>query len=276
MNRASVLLKLQTACLALLLGSATVPSTSSAVDLDFSNPVGTANANDASLGPYFTSLTLNFTSVAPGVDMRVQATTWGAISFVGHFADYNSALGQPDGDLGVYYNATGNGLGGVHYQLNFYQSGSNFTTAYTVSDLQLMLYDVDGESTQSEMLKAYAADGLKSYQTGTDASSVTAAPITGGVLFTGPGTNYAETDVSGAFILHYQNTSSILLDFQADTTNISSRNLTNGVFSAIDGDLSMLNGDKSGFTAPQAVPEPSGAMLLCIGGMFLIFRRRSR
>lgn len=261
----------------LTLSLAAAPIAAQTVDLNFSNPVGTPNANNASLGPYFTSLSLNFTNVAPGVDMTVQATTWGSISFTGHFADYNSlSSGEPNDDLGVYYAATATGLGGVHYQMNFYQSGTNFTTPYTISQLQLMLYDVDGESNQSEMLKAYTADGLASYQTGNDASSVTASPFAGGVLFTGPGQNYAETDVSGAFILTYQNTDSILLDFQANTTGISNMSTGNPVFSAIDGDLSMLNGETSGFTSPQVVPEPSGALLLGIAGMFALLRRRVR
>lgn len=247
-----------------------------AIDLDFSNPVGTSNGS-SSLGPYFSDLSLDFRNVASvggtSIDMRATASTWGSISFTGHYADYSSNTGEPNGDLGVYYEATKLGLGGIHYQLDFYVGGSNFTTRANISQLDLMLYDVDGEATQSEMVKAYAADGLTSYQVGNSAASVTASPITGGVLLTGPGRNYDETDVSGAFILTYRNTSSILLDFQADTVRISN-GISNPVFSAIDGDLSMLNGDTSGFQAPVAVPEPSGALLLGIAGLLIICRRK--
>ncbi|MFZ4767026.1 MAG: hypothetical protein ACOYMN_18900, partial [Roseimicrobium sp.] len=92
--------------------------------------------------------------------------------------------------------------------------------------------------------------------------------------FTGPGTNYAETDVSGAFILTYKNTSSILLDFQADTSKDSP--LPNHVFSAIDGDLSMIGDNLDGFTPPTNVPKPSGALLIGITGMLALLRNRRR
>ncbi|MFZ4767601.1 MAG: hypothetical protein ACOYMN_21855, partial [Roseimicrobium sp.] len=159
-----------------------------AVDLNFSTPLTPITGNYL-FGDYISDLSVDFKSVATigatTVDMRVTASTWGDVQFLGHYPDYSNNLGQPDGDLGVYYHATGAGLGGIHYQMDFYLGGSNFTTPFKVSQLDLMLYDVDGEGVQSEALKAYTADGLVSYQTGTDASSVTATPITGGVLFTG-------------------------------------------------------------------------------------------
>ena len=77
-------------------------------------------------------------------------------------AGYSSNTGQPDGDLGVYHTATSTGLGGVHYDLALYLGGTGFTTPYTVGRLDLLIYDVDGESTQSELLRAYTADGLTS------------------------------------------------------------------------------------------------------------------
>lgn len=260
----------------MILGAATPVAAQTRVDLDFSNPTTSSNGTDQALGNYWTSSVLRFQNVGSlngtSIDMRVTATAWGSYSFTRQFADYSNSANQPDGDLGVLYTSTGNGSGGLHYQLEFFESGSNYTTAFVVPEVKLLVYDIDGDPAQSEKLRVYDADGFFSYQTGTAASSVTDAPFAGGVLFTGPGSNFDEDDPTGAVILTYHYTDSILLDFESTTSNGSG----NGVFSAIDGDLSMLGGDESGYDAPQVVPEPSGALLLCITGMLVIFRRRDR
>ncbi|MFN0078554.1 MAG: PEP-CTERM sorting domain-containing protein [Prosthecobacter sp.] len=250
------------------------------VSLDFSNPVGTPTGTNGLGGmSYYRTSTLDFLDVATSgpvvLDLRVTASTWGGMTFgsaanSGYYADYSSNTGEPNDDLGVYHTATTTGLGGVHYDLSFYLGGTGFTTPYTVGQLDLLIYDVDGEASQSEKLRAYTAEGLVSYRTGSNAASVTPSIFTGGVLFTGPGTNYAETDVSGAFILTYENTSHFRLDFESTTTGT----VPNAVFASIDGDLSMLNGDLSGFGPVTSAPEPSSALLLAVAGMMMQFRRR--
>ena len=251
------------------------------VSLDFSNPVGTPTGSNGLGGmSYFRTNTLDFLNVATSglvsLDLRVTASAWGGFTFgsaanSGYYADYSSNSGEPDGDLGVYHTGTTTGLGGVHYDFEFYLGGSDFATPYTMGQLDLLIYDLDGEASQSELLRAYTADGLVSYRTGNATASVTPSIFTGGVLFTGPGFNTAETDASGAFILTYQNTSRFRLDFES----LTSGSVPNAVFAGIDGDLSMLNGDLSGFGPVVNAPEPSSALLLAMAGMLLQMRRRS-
>lgn len=257
-----------------------VTAQAQSVSLDFSSPVGTPTGTNGLNGmSYYRTSTLDFLNVATSgavvLDLRVTASAWGGFTFgsaasSGYYADYSSNTGEPNGDLGVYHTATSTGLGGVHYDMAFYLGGTSFATPYTVGQLDLLIYDVDGEASQSELLRAYTADGLVSYRTSSNAASVTPSIFTGGVLFTGPGHNTAETDVSGAFIITYQNTSHFRLDFESTTTGT----VPNSVFSGIDGDLSMLNGDFSGFGSIVSAPEPSGALLVAIAGMLLQFRRR--
>ena len=150
-----------------------------------------------------------------------------------------------------------------------------------------MVYDVDGESSQSEKVSGYFADGLFGYRIGTVANSVTAAYTSvggNGMIFSGAGTNLPETSVGGAAILYYQNTNTLTLRFDANTNSGASGSSPNGVFSGIDGDLSMLGAgasggtaDYTGFTAFIPVPEPSSGLLaiLPLAGFLLIMRRRS-
>lgn len=266
--------------LLILTGLVAAPLAAQTVSLDFSNPVGSPTGSNGLGGmSYYRTSSLDFlnvaTSGATSLDLRVTASAWGGFTFgsasnSGYYADYSSNTGEPDGDLGVYHTATTTGTGGVHYDFEFYLGGTSFSTPYTVGLLELLIYDVDGESSQSEMLRAYTSEGLVSYRTGSNASSVTPSIFTGGVLFTGPGHNTSETDSSGAFILTYENTSRFRLDFESQTTG----SVPNAVFAGIDGDLSMLNGNLSGFGPVVSAPEPSGALLVAMVGMIFQFRRR--
>lgn len=247
------------------------------VDIEFDNFSGSQTGTIDDLGPYYSSSVMKFTDVASAggvsVDLRVTASAWGTHSFKGHLPDYSQTYGQPNGDLGLYYTATSYGTGGLHYTLEFFEGGTNFGTSFTVSQFDLLIYDVDGEYRQSEAFRAYFADGLTSYRLADSEDSVTAAHYSDGVLFTGPGDNTAETDAAAAAILTFMNTSKITLDFESTTTGGP---LPNGIFTAIDGDLSMLRGDTSDFGSPVTVPEPSGLIFLSAAGVFLMARRKRR
>jgi len=247
-------------------------------DLDFSNHVQATNANYRGLGAYYTGTTFDFLNVAPtsgqNIDFRGSVSNVSSgYAWNGAFPDYSTSNGQPDGDLGYFYQANAAGIGGINYNLNFYRGGGSFSSAFVVPDFRLMIYDVDGEATQSESVRVRVSQGFYGYR----------LPILGGItvtnegngnyLFTGPGVNRPENDPSAAFILYYRNTSNITLGMVSNTS--ASSNLPNGVFSAIDGDLSMLAGDLSSFGNIILVPEPTTATLT-LAGAFTLFARRRR
>ena len=246
------------------------------VDIEFDNFTGTKTGSLDDLGSYYSSSVMKFTNVATvgsiSVDLRVTASAWGVYSFTGHLPDYSESRGQPAGDLGLYYTANAQGSGGLHYTLEFFKGGTDYKTTLNVSQFDLLIYDVDGESFQSEKFRAYAADGLTSYRLANNSNSVSASSFNGGVLFSGPGYNIDEEDASGAAILTFQNTHKITLDFESTTYGNSP--LPNGIFTAIDGDLSMLKGDLDDFGNPVKVPEPAGVVLLGVAAALFIVRRR--
>ncbi|MFT4177256.1 MAG: hypothetical protein QM627_11445 [Luteolibacter sp.] len=253
------------------------------VDLDFSNHTQATNGS-GDLGPHYTGPVMNFTNVAAASGKNIDlvasvSATSGNYSFVATYPDYSSAVKQPDGDLGFVYQANGYGIGGITYTLDFYQGGGSFTDSLAINNFRLMMYDVDGESWQSESVRVYVADGFYGYQLPTVGGITVTDEGNGSFLFTGPGVNRAETDPSAAFILYFRNTSSINLEMVADTYERVGRQkgpLPNQVFSAIDGDLSMLNGDMSSFgnITLVPVPEPSSLILGLLSALPLLRRRR--
>ena len=236
------------------------------INLDFENQV---EVNDTSssygLGPAFTGNTMHFLDVANNgattIDARVTATPFGIYSFDYHIPDYNqTTTAEPNGDIGFLMTSNQIGSGGLTYLFELFDgtagSSNTFLTPYVADLLSIMIYDVDGESSQSETFRAYFADGLFSYQTGSHPSSLVPSIIgSGEILFTGPGTNFSEQSTIGAAVLNYKDTSSFTLNFESETF-VS--NGPNPVFSAIDGDLSM---GLDGFNPPVSVNEPS---MLCL------------
>lgn len=271
-----------------------VPLTGSAqnfVNLDFSQnvqPTNATNPNNSTLGPaYYAGLTLDFVNVAFvnefAVDARVTinfATSPGVspgYEFVGYIPDYNSASGGPEGDLGVYYRSMQNLLlpvtGGISYTISFYESGSNFTTAQTLSDFRFLIYDHDGEEDQSETIRTFESDGFVGYQIGTD-SGITTRDGDGGIWdFDAGGVGHPETTADGGFIAYYHNTSSIRFDMYA-TTLPSLLSGNNGVFAAFDGDLSLTGGSTSGFGSYVPIPEPSTTLLAAAAASLAMLRRK--
>lgn len=247
----------------------------SLINLDFSNQVEVNDTSAAfSLGPAYTGNTMHFLNVGTqdGVtaDARVTATPFGIYSFDYHIPNYNQTSGaEPNGDIGFIMTSNAVGTGGLTYLFEIFDgTGGNSNTFITPLQAELfsiMIYDVDGESSQSETFRAYFADGLFSYQTGTHASSLVATiDGPGEILFTGPGTNYSEQSTVGAAILNYRNTSSFTLNFESETYSSWG---PNPVFSAIDGDLSMASDD---FEPPVSVNEPKFIFIFMIIAAFLL------
>ena len=245
------------------------------VDLAFNNPVeGTNTTGTGPTGAAYTGTTYRFLDVAPGYDMRATITSYGNGQFLYSYPNYSSAAGEPSGDLGYRYQAVGSyGLGGIRYKLDFFESGGTFSTTKTLPDLALMIYDVDGEPNQDESVRVFLADGLYGFRMPTGTGGTSYLNEGASFLFTGPGSNRNEDDPSGAFILYFGNTSSLVLEMVSDTTSGS---LPNPVFSAIDGNLSLIGKSFTNFTGIQAVPEPSVGSLLLIGMAVALRQRRRR
>lgn len=244
------------------------------VDLAFNNPVeGTNTTGTGPTGAAYTGTTYRFLNVAPGYDMRATITSFGNGQFLYSYPNYSSAAGEPSGDLGYRYQATGSyGLGGIRYKLDFFESGGVFSTAKVLPDLALMIYDVDGEANQDESVRVFLSDGFYGFRM-PSVGGTTFVNEGASFLFSGPGSNRNEDDPSGAFILYFGNTSSLMLEMVSDTTGGS---LPNPVFSAIDGNLSLIGKSFTNFTDIQGVPEPSVTSLLFLGAAWMLSRNRNR
>ncbi len=140
--------------------------------------------------------------------------------------------------------------------MNFFDGtdglSGTFSIPYTIPEFEMIGYDIDGEPVQSEQVRVYKNEGFFSYQTGSAGASLTAEESPDGlsVLFTGPGTNYNETDTSGAVKFTYKNTSIVTLQFE--TVTASNSPLPNPIFSAFDG-----NWDLDDFTPPIGSSDES-------------------
>ena len=91
------------------------------------------------------------------------------------------------------------------------------------------------------------------------------------VRFTGPGANQDEKDTDGAFVLYYANTDTVNIRMENNTKSGGS----NPVFSALDGDMSMLPAMAGTFTQVTAVPGPGAAALIGLAGALCGRRRRA-
>jgi hypothetical protein len=255
-----------------------------ALDLNFANFSGTSPIS-TSRGPGFLGQTIDFTNVATNVDARVTATMSGAnYSFGGHIPNYlytNPVNGAPGGDLASQYQIAANqtGAGTMTYKLDLFESGTNFTTAFTAPELRFLVYDVDGESdingiVQTEAVRVFKNDGLVAYQVGNTPQALSVADQGLSYLFSGQGDDVAETDTSGAAIFYFQNTNSVTFQFEANTLVADSA--INRVFSSLDGDLSLLNGPLiGGFNPTTSVPEPFTVIGTLVGGT-AAFRMRKK
>lgn len=290
-----------------------------AIDLNFSNPVGTGpvtNVGSAGLGSGFTGSSIRYNNVATDTNgtviyALVNATVTGTnYSFVGHIPAYNSTTAngaaEPNDDASFLYQInTGTGRGGMNYTISLFDAATN--NPYTASALSFLVYDVDGENPntsgpgttsqstrrQDEAFRIAKNSGLIGYQVGSSAQALAVTQDASSYLFTGPGTNYLETDSTGAALLFFQNVNSVTFGFEANTlpsfnasTGLPNTNATNSVFSALDGDLSYLPSfGGTGSFAPRvdtsataggstAVPEPFTIVGTLIGGTAAVRMRK--
>ena len=261
------------------------PEKAAAINLVFNNPVQANNtSNVGGFGqPGVTGTLLEYRNVAPGIDARVTAAVSGtSYNFAGHIPNYTSA-GNSNGDDGFVYQATQAGSGIMTYKFDFYQTDGtthSFSTLATPFDFSLLVYDIDGEATQSEALrvsKRIGSSGLGSYQIGNSSTaSLTATESATNYLFSGRGINVAETSVNGDVILNFLQSNSTTLQFESTTAPNST--FPNGVFSGIDGDLSILPRTTGTFaakvTASQQVPEPFTIIGTIVGGTTALRMRK--
>jgi hypothetical protein len=280
------------------------PDRAAAIDLNFStidtalDTTTTVNYYNFGFGPGVASNVIHYKNVFSGVDAVVTATVTGAnYSFSEHIYNYSAnSAGQPTGDAAFFYQIapTFTGLGTMNYKIDLFASGSNYSTAYVASDLRLFAYDIDGEATQGESLrvaKGNGTSGLVGYQIGNSTTAPLPLLVTNNAtdyVFSGRDINLAESNTSGGVILYYENTSSVNLQFEANTrtpsaagTGLPAGSPTgNPVFSAIDGDVSLIgnnttNFDSSGYATTAAgfgkyqstkIPEPFTVIGSLIGG----------
>jgi hypothetical protein len=276
-------------------------------DLDFgsnsANPGPNQPAPNSIIGDqYTTDDAFTFYNVAPSsgynIDLRVTVSdpNGDRYEYLGAFPNYKHTNGatQPNGDLGYLYEFTsGSNLssgsaartGGITFNMEFRVGGTN--TPFVVPSFRLLMYDVDGESSQSESVRVFRDDGFYGYrlfnldegESGITVAEEGAVSEDGAFsyLFTGPGADVAEDNPRGAFVLYFENTSSIRLQMVSRTFTGSG---ANGVFSAIDGDLSLFGGDDSdldeAFHSFVPVPEPSTTMLAVAAGLVFSLRGRRR
>lgn len=263
----------------------------SAAPLVFDTPVQAATGNSV-VGSVVTATQIDFLNVATDqgttVDLRVTAAVKDQTDFgvptsngagdAGFIPDYSNA-GAPEDDLGFLF--FGNGINttenGIVLTFDFFNGtgalSGTFTDAFTVAELNFAIYDVDGEPSQSEYFTAFKSGGLTSYALGDTPQALVATDLGDGVRFDGPGTNFPESDSSGAAMLTFTKTASFVLDFGAVQTGGP---VQNGVFTAFDGDLSLF--DPSDFRPPvSTVPVPAGLPLIAsaLGGLALLRRRKA-
>ena len=249
------------------------------IGLNFSDRVESAISNQ------YKGLTQSFRNVAPGVDMRITTSTYGAVS-------YDYTVRAAGGDLQARYTSTagwnarvnpvaGSNPLGINYTLNFYEAdaGHTFSIAKVLSNFRLLTYDVDGSSSggrivQSERVRVLPGSGFVSYQL-TNPTKLTVTENAGAWEIDGDNVEVNFTLPSMA-MMNFANTSEVKFQFEAPY----SRNDDDPVATYLDGDLTFITqAEFDTFTAPTpaGVPEPSALSLLALGlgGLAMMRRRRS-
>ncbi|KXO08029.1 hypothetical protein AKG98_2080 [Moritella sp. JT01] len=277
-------------CKSLLASTMLVTTSAYAVpiDLDFSNPYNVTFDTNIYWDTSHAATTdgvVRYTNVGMSggstIDARVTATVFGGYVPDWQAPNYaNTSGAEPNGDHGFLYRRDSSipigqaVTGGLEFVFELFDGtgalSNTFTNPITADELNIIAYDVDGEPQQTENLRVFKADGLMSYITGTNPASLVATDMGASILFEGPGTNFSETDTTGAVLLNFANTDSFTLRFESSTiANNTAAN--NPIFSAIDGDLFIQ------FTGPPViVPAPISVTLLGLGLVGLGLSRKRK
>lgn len=267
-------------------GFASPEAAAAPVNLVFANNVQATNGTAPVTGEaIITNTTVHFEEVAAGVDLRITISTIGSGHVYNGLVPNRNPPGlSPSGDIAFYYTGNSNSTGGISINFAFFQSDNTvngtvqLVTPVTL-DAQYTFSDADGEATQTERVRGYYQDGLRSYQLSNTGSMTVNNNGTGIYTFTGNGVDRAENDRRGAVILNYESTSSFTLQLESTTTGA----FPNTVFTALDGNASihpfMINGGGGfGTAANTSIPEPGSLALLgmLMAGLAGVRRCKSR
>jgi hypothetical protein len=274
------------------LGQADVTYTS----FSFNNRIESAISNQ------YNGLTQSFWDIAPGVDMRITTSMYGAVT-------YNYTRSASTGDLTAFYTSTkgwnavdnpvaGSNPLGLNYTLSFFEadSGHSFSTPKVLSNFRFLFYDVDGSSSgggtntvvsttngvtttntivtppqivQSEAVRVLAGSGFVSYQLTPD-TTLTAIEADGAWQFNGNNVNVANT-LPSMVIMNFADSSEVRFQFEAPY----SRDANDPVATFLDGDVTFINSTQlASFSTPTGVPEPSVGSLLVAGAALALRRKR--
>jgi hypothetical protein len=260
------------------------------------------NRVESAISNQYNGLTQSFWDIAPGIDMRITTSTYGAVT-------YNYTRSSGTGDLTAFYTSTtgwnavdnpvaGSNPLGLNYTLSFFEadSGHTFSTPKVLGNFRFLFYDVDGSSTsgstntvvsttngvtttnivvtppqivQSEAVRVLAGSGFVSYQLTPD-TILTASEADGAWQFDGNNVNVANT-LPSMVIMNFADSSEVRFQFEAPY----SRDANDPVATFLDGDMTFINSTQlASFSAPIGVPEPSVGSLFLVGAAWALGRRR--
>ena len=207
--------------ISLITAAVSAPLYATSVDLDFSNHIESTNLSTWA-GPSYDGTVIHFLNVGTHngktIDAKVSSEVFGDATFLFHTPDYKEGPDQPDGDIGfLLSNEFCWAQRVLSIRSNFMMELTGYLARFQnlipFPEFDMIGYDIDGEPVQSEQVRVFKSEGFYSYQTGSAGARLTAEESEDGdsVLFSGPGTNYSETDTSGAVKFTFKNTSIVTL-----------------------------------------------------------------
>ncbi|MCM0148738.1 hypothetical protein KCN56_09215 [Photobacterium galatheae] len=289
----------------------TVPGTGtygaySGLTYDFLN-VATANGDTLDARVTITELTASQLGVPAS---QYQGDYQGTIP---RWETTNTGGAQPNGDLGIQYEVndynsqlsnTDGDYFGIIYQIQVFDgtgaASGTFNTPYNVSELSLIIYDVDGEGDLNNNgllddgpFRIYQAEnlvigkaGLESYKVGTGSNELTkTGEDASSISFGGDFRNVSETSKSAAVQVNYENVSGVAFALYGRNISNSGNPISfpNPVFTGVDGSLEIIDfstdptvevGNGNPDPTPMSAPNHLALFSLSLLGIGLLRRRR--